>query len=270
MDKIYNSISLTHWAGTIAKCFDIEPPKEADTPIEWLVDALKADVGGKFDRVLIYNPDAQAQWLIQKYTEDYAPMLKYMKYTIPMQTVMPSFTPVCFGTMYTGVLPVVHGIQSYSKPIIKTDCLFDALLRQGKKTCLAAVEGCSMSKIFIDRPIDYCFRPYDGEVVDSAIELIKEDNHDFIAVYNQEFDDKMHAKGPEHPDSLQAFKNHVASFVRLAEAVKEHWKDHNTLIVWATDHGVHLANEGYGWHGTDIARDLNIFHFFGTIPASNK
>ena len=53
--------------------------------------------------------------------------------TLPLQTVMPSVTPVCFATMYTGAQPEVHGIQSYTKPVVKTDSVFDVLIRNGKK-----------------------------------------------------------------------------------------------------------------------------------------
>lgn len=275
LNTVVNQTSLTHWAATLSEAFEIAPPKEADTPLDWLVRGLLRDIKnaegtlgkGKFDRVLVYNPDAQAQWMLQKYTDFYTPVLERMQHFVPFRTVFPSFTPVCFGSMYTGVLPTVHGIQSYAKPIIKTDSLFDALLRAEKKTCLAAVEGCSMSKIFIDRPIDYIFKPTDAEVVDSALEVIKEDKYDWISVYNQEFDDLMHANGPEHELSIGAIHRHVDSFVRLYEAVEKYWADHNTLIVWAPDHGVHLSNEGYGWHGTDMTCDLNILHYFGAVPA---
>ena len=44
-------------------------------------------------------------------------------------------TPVCFGTMYTGAQPAVHGIQKYEKPVIQIDTIFDALIRAGKMTC---------------------------------------------------------------------------------------------------------------------------------------
>ncbi len=275
LNTVYNETSLTHWAGTLSKAFEIDPPNQADTPLDWLVRALSRDIRdgegtlgkGRFDRVLVYNPDAQAQWLLQRYTHMYTPVLERLPHFVPFRTVFPSFTPVCFGSMYTGVLPAVHGIQSYSKPIIKTDCLFDALLRAGKKTCLAAVEGCSMSKIFIDRPIDYVFKPKDAGVVDAALDLIKEDRYDWLSVYNQEYDDLMHANGPEHETAMEAIRHHVDSFVRLYDAVEENWKDHNTLIVWAPDHGVHMMEEGHGWHGTDLACDLNIFHYFGAVPA---
>ena len=38
---------------------------------------------------------------------------------VPLSSVMPSVTPVCFGTFYTGVQPEIHGIKKYEKPVIK-------------------------------------------------------------------------------------------------------------------------------------------------------
>lgn len=68
-----------------------------------------------------------------------------------MKTVMPSVTPVCFGTMYTGAQPEVHGIQKYEKPVIKIDTFFDALIRAGKKPVIVATPKCSLSNIYLER-----------------------------------------------------------------------------------------------------------------------
>ncbi|NLB41411.1 MAG: hypothetical protein GX815_03990 [Clostridiales bacterium] len=67
---------------------------------------------------------------------------------------MPSVTPVCFDTLYTGAQPEVHGIQKYEKLVIKIDSLFDALIRQGKKPVIIVETNCSMSKIFLERDMD--------------------------------------------------------------------------------------------------------------------
>jgi predicted AlkP superfamily pyrophosphatase or phosphodiesterase len=63
----------------------------------------------------------------------FAEIKQKMDVEIPFSTVMPSVTPVCFGTMYTGAQPQVHGIQAYVKPVITIDTIFDAFIRNGKK-----------------------------------------------------------------------------------------------------------------------------------------
>lgn len=101
MKKKINDISLTHLCASLASAIGIEPPAQADTPIPAL-DALVQRTCGKANRIFMYNPDAIAMWLCDKYREWYEPIFRNTSLTLPLCTVMPSVTPVCFGTMYTG------------------------------------------------------------------------------------------------------------------------------------------------------------------------
>lgn len=263
---MFNSISMTRLAASIAAAAGVAPPQHADAPIPQVEQLVHSRLGGRADRILIYNPDAIAMWQVQKYTEDFAPVMVRTDLTVPMATVMPAVTPVCFGTMYTGALPEVHGIQSYAKPVITLDSLFDALSRAGKKVALVAVADSSMAIIFGGRDIDYYPLPYDREVLDKAKELIAQDQYDVVIAYNQEFDDVMHDTGPESPASMEAMRRHIAAFTELTDAVKAHWQDHDALVCWASDHGIHLTADGVGDHGEYIEEDINILHFYGAYP----
>ncbi|NCB99167.1 MAG: hypothetical protein EOM34_00615 [Clostridia bacterium] len=263
---MFNLISMTRLAASIAESMGVEAPEKADVSIPQVTDLVKNTLGGKADRVLIYNPDAIGMWLFQKYTKEFAPVMEKVQLTLPVATVMPSVTPVCFGTMYTGALPEVHGIQKYEKPVIKTDSLFDALARAGKKVALVAVDESSMALIFKGRDIDYYLMPYDGEAVDKALELIDQDNYDVIVVYNQEYDDVMHDTHPESEISYNAMLHQINFFAKLTDAVKEKWTSHDSLVVWATDHGIHTREDGHGDHGLYIEDDINITHFYGAYP----
>ena len=79
------------------------------------------------EKPLIYNPDAVGMWLWQKYTEWFAPCCG--TYSSPCRSARycPLVTPVCFGTMYTGVEPIKHGIQKYEKHVLAQESLFDCL-----------------------------------------------------------------------------------------------------------------------------------------------
>lgn len=263
-----HSISMTSFASSIAEAMRIKPPKQADAPSGLFTAWLDAHLKNGAERVLIYNPDAVASWLYQKYSEKFAGVARHAGFALPIRTVMPSWTPVCFGTMYTGVSPAVHGIQSYEKHVLATDSLFDAAARAGKRVALVAVENSSLSVIFNERPIDYYIEKYDGEATERALKLLEEDRYDLIAVYNQEYDDCIHRTGTESDQSLAALDHHVASFDRLAQAARRVWRDKNALICWATDHGVHDVGPVTGTHGTDMEEDLNVFHFFGAYPKS--
>lgn len=262
-----NQMSLTGIASSLAKAMGITPPQQSEASNEAL-DQLIAHVLGnqKIDRVLMYNPDAVALWLYQKYTSFYLPMLNKIRLALPLQSVMPSVTPVCFGTMYTGAQPEVHGIRAYVKPVIRIDTLFDALLRAGRKPAIICTEGDSLSRIYLERDMDYFFYPTVDEVNAKAMELIQQNEHDFIVVYNGNYDSTMHRCGPEGEQSLQALQNNVATYCQLHDQVAACWKQHNVLIGFAPDHGCHVIDGSAGSHGLAMPEDLNILHFYDVLP----
>ncbi|HOA33139.1 MAG: hypothetical protein GXY95_06730 [Clostridiales bacterium] len=262
MDYRFNSISLTRFASTICALAGIEKPEKADEPVESI---LKLFNDAPFDRIVIHNPDAVAMWLYQQNFELFEKVLRHAPVCLPFKTVFPSVTPVCFGTMYTGALPEVHGIQFYTKPVIKIDSVYDAFIGAGKKAAIVAVRESSMSKIFLERDMDYFIEEDDEKVKETAIRLIKENKYNLLSVYTQEYDDVMHARGVLSPEAINALKNQIRIFDELANAIKETERDGKTLITFSTDHGVHNEPNGRGSHGTDEPYDLNIAHFFGVL-----
>ena len=262
---IYNSYSLTTVAAALTEAMGIDKPAQADAANPAMKALLENSGVEKVDRILMYNPDAVAMWLYSKYTEYYLPVQKHTSLTLPLQSVMPSVTPVCFGTMYTGALPEVHGIKAYVKPVIQIDTVFDALIRAGKKPAIVSTAGDSLSKIFLEREMDYFIYPTAEEVHQKALELVKADEYDFILVYNGTYDSTMHRHAPEGAESLEVLKDNMAKFDEMASAVKKYWKGHDTLIGFAPDHGCHEIDGGLGSHGLDMTEDLNILHFYGVI-----
>ena len=255
--------TLANVPATICKAMNIPLMEGAETqPINEVIDLLK---GETVERCLFFSPDAVGAWIFDKYPQYTEKLMDVYALKQPLSSVMPSVTPVCFGTMYTGVEPSVHGIQSYVKPVIKTDSVFDAIIRAGKKPCIVSTGNDSMSKIFLERNMDYFIVETPDEANEKAIELIKEDKYDFIAVYNGNYDGTMHKFGPEHENSINALKHNVNAFKNLAEAVKENWKNHNTLIGFAPDHGCHEIDGECGSHGLEMPEDMNIIHFYGVI-----
>ena len=265
---MFNSLKLTHFAASIAKAMDVSSPYEAKENLEQVNALVKRfSKSGKAQRVLIYNPDAVAFWLFQKYTDKFIPVMERTSMTLPMQAAFPPLTPVCFATMYTGALPVVHGIRKYEKPIIRIDSLFDALVRGGKKVALVSVEDSSMAKIFLERPIDYYLGKNDQEVEAIALDLIEKDEYDFMCVYHMDYDEWIHDTKPESPKSLEMLDKHNSSFATLTDAVRKHWAQYDTLVAYAPDHGLHETIEGVGNHFADIPADMNMIHFYGFYPA---
>ena len=187
---------------------------------------------------------------------------------MPLQTVMPSVTPVCFGSLYTGAFPAVHGIRKYEKPVIRIDTLFDALIRAGKRPVIIGDPHCSLSHIFLERDMDYFIGDTIEEINKKAMALIDEDKYDFYVVYNGNYDSLMHKFGPESDEAMAQLRDNVASFDRLITALKQKWTGHDTLFAFAMDHGCHEIDGSCGSHGLDMPEDLNILHHYGLIPRS--
>ena len=259
-----NTISMTQFAATAAGCLGVAAPQAAGKAVPLVKDMLARRGMAQAHRALIYNPDAVGLWLFQKYTPWFAPVLEHTQLGLPVATVTPSWTPVCFGTMYTGVEPAVHGILKYEKHVLSQESLFDTLGAAGKKTALVAVEHSSMATLFLERPgIDYFILPYDGEVNAKAEELIRGGEYEVVVVYNQEYDDVMHRTHPESEQALQALKNHIGAFHQLCAAAEEAWKGQDSLVLWATEHGIHTNEEGHATHGTELEEGVNVMHFYG-------
>lgn len=265
---MYNKDSLDTLCAALCYAMGIEPPAFAAEANTALKDYIDAKFGScKADRILMFNPDAVAQWIFRKYAWFVSDVVRIGELELPMRTVMPSVTPVCFGTMYTGAQPEVHGIRKYTKPVIRIDTIWDALIRAGKKPVIIADTECSMGKIFLERDMDYFLYDTQGEINAKAAEIIAEDRYDFIAIYHGNYDHWMHKFGPESPEALSELRSNNYAFDTFYSMVKKHWSGHNTLIGFAMDHGCHEVDGHSGAHGLDMEEDLNIMHLYTAIPA---
>jgi hypothetical protein len=247
----------------------VEPPKHAEAANEDLTAYIDRCLAGqKADRVFIYNTDAIGQWLIEKYPAFSEEARDRMELELPMRTVDPPMTPCCFGTMYTGAAPKVHGIEVYEKKLITIDTLFDALARAGKKVALLSIKNYSMAVIFASRDIDYHFFDTWSEVNAKAVELILKDEYDFILCYNANYDDTLHKKGPEHAETLGEMRFNFRTFCMYDALIRNHWRHHNVLIGTGMDHGCHANAEGLGEHSDDTPEDRNIVHHYRVYPGN--
>ncbi len=239
---------------------------ETDTPHEALLALAAEKTGGKpIDRVVLYNPDAIALWLYGKYPEKFRPAETCSDLALPMTSVMPSVTPVCFGSMYTGVMPAVHGIQKYEKPVLKQETLFDAFLRAGKRCAIVSTEGDSISKIFLERQMDYFIYKTVSAVNRKALALVKQNAYDLIVIYNGNYDSRMYAKGPESGYALRALDANVDFYARLVSVIRKACAGQRVFYGFCPDHGCHLIDGNRGSHGLDMEEDMNVIHFYGIL-----
>jgi len=266
MSSAYNETSLDTLCAALAAAMGVETPEKAAPANESLLAYL---AGRKADRIFMYNPDAIAQWIFRKYPQLFKEVTALCELELPFKTVMPSVTPVCFGTMYTGAQPAVHGIQKYEKPVIRIDSLFDAMIRAGKKCAILATDRCSMSRIYLEREMDYFFFDSIAKVNAKATDLIREDAYDLICVYNGNYDAVMHKTGPESVEALSEARANSEAFAMFHALIREHWQQHTTLMGFAMDHGCHEIDDNCGSHGLDMPEDLNIVHSYVLLEAQS-
>ena len=247
---------------TVCELFGVPRPADCVAPPFSEVAAFAARRTVK--KILVFAADAIGAHLVRAYPEAFEPVARHAPTSVLASAVMPSVTPVCFASMFTGAPPDIHGIRKSERPTLTCDTLFDALSRTGRRVAIVAVKNSSIDLIFRNRRIDYFSGTYDKEVVEQTLNLIAEDQHDFILAYQQEYDDKIHATAPRSPEALRAMANHVRNFDRVARAARERWATTSHAVAFVSDHGTHIdATTGRGTHGSNMADDLEVRLFWG-------
>lgn len=257
-DKSFNSICITQVTNTILKLFGLEEDKTLPSAIPEVIKDKNCD------RVFMYNPDAIGTWIFNQYNKFTEEAVKESDLKLPMLSVIPPVTPVCFGSMYTGLQPQQHGILKYEKPVLKCQTVFDKLIKAGKKIAIVSTEGDSISLIFLERQMDYFIYKSVKECNEKAKELIKDDKYDLIVLYNTDYDYWMHRVGPKGFLARRALKNNIKTYCELKKFIAENWKNHRTALAFAPDHGCHYKGP-LGTHGINETCDMNIFHLWSFI-----
>ena len=262
--KEFNKICITQTASTICALLGIPSHEGAAPPIPEVLGKARETFGGlPCDRVFFYNPDAIAMWIYDKYRNYFAELEKRTALKLPELSVVPPVTPVCFGSMYTGLKPREHGILKYEKPVLRVRTVFDDVVAAGKKAAIVSTAGDSISKIFLERPVDYFIYPSKKECNEKAMELIVEDRHNLIVLYNGDYDYQMHRHTPEGRRALRALQENIETFNSICGRIEECWDSHRCAATFAPDHGCHRTCLFLGSHGVEEPCDMNILHFYG-------
>lgn len=272
-DRI-NELKLTAVRPTAEALLGLKTTRASDfdvKPAERVLTMAKLKFGERqqrvidCDRIFIYNPEAIASWVFEKHISIFRPLTSRAGLTCDMAAVEPVIAPACFASMYTGKLPQEHGIRSYKKQGIHVNTIFDDLAAAGKKAAVVCTARDSVAELFKDCNVD-CFIYEKAEHCNmKALELILEDCHDMIVLYDGNYDDVMHKKGPESKAALQALRENVATFCEIHDTIQKHWTGHNTVMAFAPDHGCHKKLFGKGDHGKSTPEDLNVKHFYSFI-----
>lgn len=222
---------------------------------------------GGVKKILIFAPDAIGAKMVGKLPEVFKKLETAGFSKFPVRSVFPSKTPVCFASMFSGLMPGGHGIRKYEKPVLSCKTIFDALPGCGIRTAIVAVKDSSIDLIFRGRKVDYFSESSDPDVTARALELIGAGEHDCLLVYHQEYDDILHDTDPWNSAALEAVKGHVLAFEQLSGAFDKKWEAFPRAAAFAPDHGAHSdPATGLGTHGDDIPADMDVAHFWRFRP----
>lgn len=253
---------------TVCVLMDSDYPKGASaSPIKVVTEEKTRILGAELvSKTLLYAPDAIGEWLYQAYIDEFAEVREIAPVEVPVQSMVPSKTPVCYASMFTGMKPKEHGITEPVRRVLTVDTLFDALERAGKKVVIVATPGSSIDVLFKERKLDYHTEVDDEAVNKRVLEVLESHDYDVIVVYNQEYDDGIHGTTPTSEKSMKGFRNHLKAFKTLSDAFNRRYSSHNRCIAFLPDHGTHLDPEtGRGAHGTEKPEDMDVRHFWGIM-----
>lgn len=265
--KDFNTTCITQVSSTILSLLNITPEENMDLPINEVLSLSKEKSSSPCDRIVMYNPDAIAYWIFGRFYKKYFSRLeKNVDLVLPMLSVFPPKTPVCFASMYSGLMPEAHGIKKYEKPVLKCSTVFDTLIKNGKKAAIVSTKGDSISLIFLERSMDYFIYRTVKECNKKAHELIKSDEYDVIVLYNTDYDYWMHRNTPTGLIAQSALKQDVNEYLTLKSLIESEWKGkHKTALAFAPDHGCHRWYGVLGQHELNKPCDMNTVHAWSII-----
>lgn len=257
--------SIGDMTPTVCALMGVEEPSCCGgTPIAAVVDQAFRVTGkeGGMEKILIFCPDAVGEVHRQKYPEKLARVEKLAGFRFKSASVMASVTPVCFATIFSGASPEVHGIKTYTKPVLTIETLFDVLAKAGKNVAVISRGGCSIDKIFRNSDVDFFSLRTDEAIHKLTRKLLEDSDYDVIVSYFMDYDDFSHKFGPYAEKPVNALETGVQYFETLVSDVDKYWKDFDRAVIWAPDHGNHVIDETSGGHGSNIPEDMVVNHFY--------
>ena len=123
---------------TVCELFGIPRPADCVAPPFSEVAAFAAR--RTVTKALVFAADAIGAHMVRSYAEAFEPVARHAPTSVEACAVMPSVTPVCFASMFTGAPPDTHGIRKSERPTLTCDTLFDALSRAGRRVAISGRE----------------------------------------------------------------------------------------------------------------------------------
>ncbi|MBR2508383.1 MAG: hypothetical protein IKB71_01415 [Lentisphaeria bacterium] len=264
MTRYKCNYSIGDLTPTVCELFNIPEPADCGAvAVAPVIDQAARTIGeGKMQKAVLFCCDAMGEHQREHFPEIFERIEKVAPFRIPSVSVMPSVTPVCYGTIFSGAAPAVHGIQKYEKPTLKIETLFDVFAAAGKNVAIVAMNNCSIDLIFRSRNVDYYSFRTDEQSFECTLELIRKNNYDLIVSYMTGYDAQQHKNGCFSAECTHEALLGAERFEQLAADMDKYYADYNRLLVFVPDHGGHVIADGTGTHGFDIPEDMLVSHYY--------
>lgn len=264
-DQYGRDHSIADLTPTICELMGIPCPAQcAATPIPGVIDQAGHifNGNGKAEKVLLFCADAFGDYQRDNVPGPFERIQKVAGMRIKSVSLMPSVTPVCYGSIFSGTPPLVHGIQKYEKPVLTVETLFDVLAAAGRNVAIISSNNCSIDCIFRRRKVDY-FSLRDGEAAfDITQRVLNEMDYDVVVSYMGSYDSKAHRTGLFSAESIAQLELGAERFEKLAATVDKVWAGKNRVLALVPDHGQHHISDTKGGHGENSPEDMLVSHYY--------
>jgi len=264
-EKYHVPHSIGDLTPTVCELFGLRLPAQCGaTAIPEVVDQAVHLMGGEghCKKALLFCPDAWGNIQGERYPELQQRVQALAGFKVECAGVMPSVTPACYGTIFSGASPAIHGIQKYEKPVLTVETLFDVLPEAGLNVAILAVNNCSIDTIFRKRKVDYYSFRTDQQSFEETRRILAEDKYDVIISYMTGYDHSGHVTGPWSPESIAELTLAVERFEQLCADTDTYWSNQPHLVAFLPDHGQHQVDAQSGAHGKDIPDDMLVNHYY--------
>lgn len=257
--------SIADLTPTYCELFGIRKPATcAGTAIASVVDHAGhvMDGPGKAKKAVLFCADACGD-VQSNYLKDLFPRVKAVAgLQVESVCVMPSVTPVCYGSIFTGTPPAVHGIRKYERPVLEVETLFDVMAESGLNVAIVAINHCSIDMIFRQRKVDYYSFRSDEMSYQMTLQLIRENKYDVIVSYMTGYDSVAHKTGVDSAASQEQLNLAAERFETIARTMDESWKEYHRVLTFVPDHGQHPVSATQGSHGENCPDDMLVSHYY--------
>ncbi|MBD3182663.1 PglZ domain-containing protein [Candidatus Poribacteria bacterium] len=241
--------SMTSVAPTVSNILGIRKPAQSQ---EEIIEEITGDMTDE-SKIALVVVDAfgVSTW---KRFRDFTPNFNLIvhQHLLHIRSVLPAKTPVNFATMVTGAPSDVHAIRDRTQPL-EVETLFHVLSEPGMKSAAVGRESSTVG-VLLSKFADYkCIASTntDEELLSMGIEMVKEENPEFMIMQLLDIDETGHKfglKGPQIEKAVADVDRHLGELMPVLAEMGY------GLIILA-DHGAHQVDK-MATHDGSVDDDL--------------